>query len=1183
MATVTDLTNKRIADSYVQLLHTGEDGGLTSTPLQIYDGDGTGSALKLATTSINMADSHVLKLGTGNDLTLYHDGSNSYITNAVGALKIATETSGIAVTIGHSTSVTTVADDLSVAGDLAVAGTSTFNGVITLGDSVADTVAFGGTITGNLVFEGSTSDAHELTLSPGDPSGDVTVTLPVTTDTLVGKATTDTLTNKTLSGADINTGTVDGITSLTVGTDGSGADVYFYSATSGDHLFWDSSEELLTITGTNGQTALNVADGNVTVADTLTATNIGAFTLSGKLTAGSTEIEGSAFDIDGGDISAATISGGLTWSAAQDLNNQNLTNVDIDSGAIDGTTIGASSAAAGTFAALTATSFTLGGTAVGSTAAELNLLDGSAKSTSSITIADADAFIVIDGTTTKQIPASDLETYMESSLDTLSNVTTVGTLNSGAISSGFGAIDIGSSALSTTGSVTLGATSFGDNAITNVADIALDSISADGTDINIAVSDNSATALTIKQGSDAYLIVDTANSSESVSIGTGTSGTQIILGHSTSETTISDNLTVTGNVTISGSLQIVGDSSEIQADNLVVDNPTIAMGLTNGSAPSSDSGFDLGLKPHWHTGSAAKTAFLGVDVSTSASAPKLTYIPDASFSSDVVSGTAGTIVANLEGDVTGDLTGTASLFTASANNSTDETVYPVFVDGATGSQGAETDTGFTYNPSSGLLTIAGELDAGSLDVSGDADIDGTLEADAYTVDGTALATYIRDTVGTNMLSSNTESGITVTYDTSNDNIDFSVDAAQTGITSLLATDIKIGEDDQTKIDFETADEIHFYAANVEQVYVADNIFGPQSDSDVDLGATGVRWKDAFVDSITVTGEVDAASLDISGNADIDGTLETDNLTIGGSQGSDGQVLTSTGSGVAWESSSAATALDGLSDAVSGISNFTNSLILGHQTTGTLSSAEQNTAVGHAAMDAITQGDDNSIVGYNAGGAITTGSGNTLVGSAAGADIVGGSNNIVIGRDADTSGSGTNNGICLGHNITSSGDEFCFGKASNKATSTGFAGSGSCTFSYSSDERKKRNIQDNDLGLALINKLKTRTFQWKPAEEHPEAWKAWSDVKDEDGNPTGEKVYHDIDTERVHYGFIAQEVKAVLDEYGVSNHLDVWAEDADTGEQRIGESKFMTVLIKAVQELSAENNSLKSRVEALEAK
>ena len=49
----------------------------------------------------------------------------------------------------------------------------------------------------------------------------------------------------------------------------------------------------------------------------------------------------------------------------------------------------------------------------------------------------------------------------------------------------------------------------------------------------------------------------------------------------------------------------------------------------------------------------------------------------------------------------------ATNFTVSANNSTDETVYPVFVDGATGTQGAETDTGLTYNPSSGLLTATG--------------------------------------------------------------------------------------------------------------------------------------------------------------------------------------------------------------------------------------------------------------------------------------------------------------------------------------------------------------------------------------------------------------------------------------------------------------------------------------------
>jgi hypothetical protein len=63
-----------------------------------------------------------------------------------------------------------------------------------------------------------------------------------------------------------------------------------------------------------------------------------------------------------------------------------------------------------------------------------------------------------------------------------------------------------------------------------------------------------------------------------------------------------------------------------------------------------------------------------------------------------------TMATSFTGAVTGAVTGAASEITASANNSTDETVYPTFVDGATGSQGIETDTGLTYNPSSGILT-----------------------------------------------------------------------------------------------------------------------------------------------------------------------------------------------------------------------------------------------------------------------------------------------------------------------------------------------------------------------------------------------------------------------------------------------------------------------------------------------
>jgi len=82
---------------------------------------------------------------------------------------------------------------------------------------------------------------------------------------------------------------------------------------------------------------------------------------------------------------------------------------------------------------------------------------------------------------------------------------------------------------------------------------------------------------------------------------------------------------------------------------------------------------------------------------------------------------------------------------------------------------------------------------------------------------------------------------------------------------------------------------------VDNVIINGTTIGHTSDTDLMTLADGV---------LTVAGEVDATSLDISGNADIDGTLETDNLTVGGSQGSDGQVLTSTGSGVAWEDAAA---------------------------------------------------------------------------------------------------------------------------------------------------------------------------------------------------------------------------------------------------------------------------------------
>ena len=80
----------------------------------------------------------------------------------------------------------------------------TFSGTFTGTQDLTSVVLAGGS---PLVFEGASADAHETTLAVVDPTADRTVSIPNATDTLIGKATTDTLTNKTI---DLDSNTVTG-------------------------------------------------------------------------------------------------------------------------------------------------------------------------------------------------------------------------------------------------------------------------------------------------------------------------------------------------------------------------------------------------------------------------------------------------------------------------------------------------------------------------------------------------------------------------------------------------------------------------------------------------------------------------------------------------------------------------------------------------------------------------------------------------------------------------------------------------------------------------------------------------------------------------------------------------------------------------------------------------------------
>ena len=259
-----------------------------------------------------------------------------------------------------------------------------------------------------------------------------------------------------------------------------------------------------------------------------------------------------------------------------------------------------------------------------------------------------------------------------------------------------GATTIGGIITATTGTHSLGATSFNDNAITNVGDIQLDSITGDGdTDTSITFSGSNiitiatggSNRLTIADGAlspvttnqidlgtssleykNAFfdgtvttdaLVADTADidagTIDGVTLGTNSAITQAVIdnvningaqiGHTddTDLVTLADQaVTIAGSLTLSGGLTVNGTTTTVATTNTVATDSLIELANGTSGSPANDAGIVI------ERGS-ANNAFMGFDESADKFIVGTGTFTGASTGDLTI--TTGTLVANLEGNV----------------------------------------------------------------------------------------------------------------------------------------------------------------------------------------------------------------------------------------------------------------------------------------------------------------------------------------------------------------------------------------------------------------------------------------------------------------------------------------------------------------------------------------------------
>jgi hypothetical protein len=223
-------------------------------------------------------------------------------------------------------------------------------------------------------------------------SGNITLTLPATTDTVAGIAATQTFTNKTLTTPVI--AEIDNSSNITLDAgadiilDAGGADITLKDDGTTFGSLTNSSGELVIKSGSTPTTAMTFSGANVTFAGTVTIGSAGISEAELEILDGATVTTAELNILDGVTSTAAELNilDGVTSTAAELNILDGVTSTAAELNILDGVT---------------------------STAAELNIMDGN-TSASSTTLVDADRLVTNDAGTMKQVALTDVKTYLSS-------------------------------------------------------------------------------------------------------------------------------------------------------------------------------------------------------------------------------------------------------------------------------------------------------------------------------------------------------------------------------------------------------------------------------------------------------------------------------------------------------------------------------------------------------------------------------------------------------------------------------------------------------------------------------------------------------------------------------------------------------------------------------------------------